>query len=308
MFYLERNNSGRNKEMSRHMTTGASQKTNCSDTDLPSVTIVTVVYNDVQNIEKTLLSVINQNYPRLKYIVIDGGSTDGTVDIIKKHENSIDRWISEKDRGIYDAMNKGIDLASGQYINFMNSNDLFYSSTTIYDVFQNSPKDTDFIYGSHVLRTKNEDQYVPMDQPIDKIWQGMLFCHQTLFSKTALLKQNKFCPNHKIIADYKSLFLHYIDGKTFYNSQKTIAIISSGGFSDKFLPRIFERWRFVRKHINYKADIYYFCLLSKELLIRCLPEKMSDVVLSKISGSKPVQKALNAPMATLTKKNGAPPE
>jgi len=266
------------------------------------------VFNDVQNIEKTLQSVISQTYPRLEYIVIDGGSTDGTVDIIKKYEGRIDYWISEKDEGIYDAMNKGIDRATGQYINFMNSNDIFYHSTTVYEVFQDLPEDFDFIYGSYVLRDKGRDNDMPMQTPIDKIWQGMLFCHQTLFSKTALLKQNKFCLNNKIISDYKSVFLHYINGKTFYNCQKTIAIVSSGGVSDNFIPRIFERWRFVRKHISYKADIYYFCLLSKELLIRCLPAQVSDALVSKISASKPVQKALNAPMATLTKKNGAPPE
>jgi len=89
----------------------------------PLISIVTVVYNDVANIEETILSVINQNYENIEYIVIDGKSDDGTTAIIKKHEHIIKYWISEEDKGIYDAMNKGIVVAKGDLITFMNSGD-----------------------------------------------------------------------------------------------------------------------------------------------------------------------------------------
>lgn len=101
----------------------------------PLITVVTVVYNDVQHIEDTILSVVNQTYPNIQYIIIDGGSTDGTVDIIKKYEERIAYWVSEPDKGIYDAMNKGIQKATGEWIGVMNSGDTFHSKTVLQQIF-----------------------------------------------------------------------------------------------------------------------------------------------------------------------------
>ncbi len=91
---------------------------------LPKITIITVLYNAVSTSEETVLSVINQNFDDFEYIIVDGGSTDGTLDVIKKHQDKITLWISEQDKGIYDAMNKGIKLAKGEYIYFINSGDI----------------------------------------------------------------------------------------------------------------------------------------------------------------------------------------
>ena len=95
------------------------------------ISVVTVCYNSVDSIEETMLSVLNQTYSDVEYIIIDGGSTDGTVDIIKKYADRLVYWVSEPDKGIYDAMNKGIAAATGDYINFMNSGDRFASTNVI---------------------------------------------------------------------------------------------------------------------------------------------------------------------------------
>jgi putative colanic acid biosynthesis glycosyltransferase len=95
------------------------------------ISIITVVYNGEKFLEKTIKSVINQSYQNIEYIVIDGGSTDGTIDIIKKYKDRIDYWVSEKDDGIYDAMNKGLERASGDFVNFMNGGDTFYDKSVL---------------------------------------------------------------------------------------------------------------------------------------------------------------------------------
>ena len=101
----------------------------------PKISVVTVCYNAVNDIEKTILSVINQTYPNIEYLIIDGGSTDGTMDIVNKYKDKIDVIVSEPDKGIYDAMNKGIDRATGDWINFMNAGDCFFEKETVNSVF-----------------------------------------------------------------------------------------------------------------------------------------------------------------------------
>ena len=117
-----------------------------------TITIVTVVYNDKNNIEKTINSVLNQSYNSKEYIVVDGKSTDGTLEIVKKYADQISVIVSEPDRGIYDAMNKAVDLAHNEWIIFMNSGDVFADNDTLKNVF-NEPisKNISFIYSDFML-------------------------------------------------------------------------------------------------------------------------------------------------------------
>ena len=128
--------------------------------DKPLISIITVVFNGEKYLEETIQSVINQTYSNVEYIIIDGGSSDGTLDIIKKYEERIDYWVSEKDRGIYDAMNKGIDVASGKWLNFMNGGDEFYDNKVIENIFKNcSYEDEYVIHGKVALIYKNDFYY-----------------------------------------------------------------------------------------------------------------------------------------------------
>ena len=117
-----------------------------SSEDKPLVTVITVVFNNAATIEETIRSVLFQTYDNVEYIIIDGGSDDGTLEIIKTYDDLIDYWISEPDKGIYNAMNKGISLASGRYINFLNADDHYLHSDVLIKII-GSFRDT----GSHII-------------------------------------------------------------------------------------------------------------------------------------------------------------
>jgi glycosyltransferase involved in cell wall biosynthesis len=122
----------------------------------PQVSIITVTYNAEKYLEQTIKSIMEQDYPNIEYIIIDGASTDGTIDIIKKYEKYITRWISESDNGIYDAMNKGIKLTTGNWINFMNAGDGFSSENILSSIFYKN-YNFDVLYSdSYLVNSKLE--------------------------------------------------------------------------------------------------------------------------------------------------------
>lgn len=171
---------------------------------LDKVSVVTVVYNAASIIEETIKSVLAQTYSNLEYIVIDGGSTDGTIEVIRKYEDQISLFISEPDKGIYDAMNKGIDRATGNWINFMNAGDHFYSTSAVADIFACVDIDIDYskyvtIYGDAEYRLKSF-AYIRQGYECDRD-HFMPFSHQAAFARTDIAKKNKFNLKYKIAAD-----------------------------------------------------------------------------------------------------------
>lgn len=175
---------------------------------IPLVTVVTVCYNCVKVIEQTILSVLGQTYSNIEYILVDGGSTDGTVDIIKKYEDKISDWISEPDGGVYFGMNKGIAMAHGEWINFMNAGDTFVSNDVLEKCFFQKPYDDNvvllcgdticsFPWANYLRIGKNPNGSIN-------------FCHQSVFTKTELLKLHPYDTSYKIIADnvwYENLLI-----------------------------------------------------------------------------------------------------
>ena len=161
----------------------------------PKISIITVVYNGEEFLEETVLSVLNQSYKNIEYIIIDGGSTDGTVDIIKKYEDEIDYWVSEADKGIYDAMNKGIDVATGEWINFINAGDKLLHLEEK-DLKNNRHTFTNYFYDKakyRVFRNSLDKFYMTRNMP----------CHQSIIYKRDEIV--KYDVSIKIIADFVQL-------------------------------------------------------------------------------------------------------
>jgi glycosyltransferase involved in cell wall biosynthesis len=153
---------------------------------LPKISIITVVYNGSGLIEKTIKSILSQTYKKIEYIIIDGASTDGTLDIIKKYEKSIKRWISEPDNGLYYAMNKGIDLATGEYLWFINAGDEIFDKETICQIFDSKQGYLkDIYYGETLIIDKNGKEIGMRRQksPAHLTWKslkiGMVVSHQS---------------------------------------------------------------------------------------------------------------------------------
>lgn len=179
------------------------------------VTIITISYNAVLGIERTINSVITQTYSNLQYIIIDGGSTDGTVDIIKKYADKIDYWVSEPDSGIYYAMNKGIAIADGDWINFMNAGDYFVDRNVIEQIFQHNIECTDnVIYGNTIGKYKH-GFISEKPEPLVVMNKRLPFCHQSVFVKEQLIKSMPFDTEYRIGADYDMFYKYFKLGVRF---------------------------------------------------------------------------------------------
>lgn len=178
-------------------------------TDKLKISVITVCYNCVEEIERTLLSVLSQTYDAIEYIIIDGGSNDGTLDIIKKYSDRIKYWVSEPDNGIYDAMNKGITAATGSYLNFMNAGDMFVSCDTVSELFKHHT-DESILYGNIIRCFNKYKERTPgitnrNPQIIDFI--NNTIHHQGAFlSKDLFVKYGLYSTEYKLMSDWKFFF------------------------------------------------------------------------------------------------------
>lgn len=210
----------------------------------PLITVVTVVYNGEEHLEQTIQSVINQSYDNVEYIIVDGGSSDATVDIIKKYEEQIDYWVSEGDGGIYDAMNKGISLATGDYINFMNAGDSFYNKDTIQDIFkQVDYKNSAVVYGNAQNIYDSRHKVIFPSKSLDSIYQGLPFSHQSSFTRTKYLQKLGYDLQYSICADYDLFYKLYMQKLTFTYVDVIVANYDMFGASTKYSESFLEKKR-----------------------------------------------------------------
>ena len=194
---------------------------------LPKVSIITVVYNDIGHIENTIQNVLEQTYSNIEYIVVDGASTDGTLDVIKKYQDKI-IWKSEPDKGIYDAMMKGTRMATGEWILFRNSGDFFSCPTVIEEVFSNyEDKGEDFIAGN--IRYLKGHYYKDMVPHIlsQHYFEAMPFHHPATFIRRTTQLKYPFHLEYRNSADY-CFFIEALDkGATYKTVNLLIALFDA---------------------------------------------------------------------------------
>lgn len=203
---------------------------------LPKLSVITIVYNNVKDIERTMLSILNQTYSNIEYIVIDGASNDGTLEIIKKYENRIAKLISEKDKGIYDAMNKGLALATGDYVLFMNSGDEIYELDTVEKIFATAPN-ADIYYGETEMYDENwqslgrRRHQAPEHFTWESFKYGMSISHQAIYIKRSLTEPYNL--QYKYSADIDWIIKIAKKASSIVNTHLYVAKYLVGGMSKK---------------------------------------------------------------------------
>lgn len=218
----------------------------------PTLSVITVVYNNARDIERTMRSVLNQTYRQIEYIIIDGASTDGTLDIIKRYETRIAKMVSEPDKGIYDAMNKGLKLATGDYVIFMNSGDEFYDHNTVAKVFA-AADDADIYYGETEMIN---DELQSLGQrrhkaPDNFNWRsfkyGMSVSHQAIYVRRDLA--DLYDPKYQLSADIDWIIRAAKKAKKIVKVDGYVAKYLVGGMSKaKHRQSLLERFDIMKRH------------------------------------------------------------
>jgi glycosyltransferase involved in cell wall biosynthesis len=196
----------------------------------PLLSVVTVVYNGQAFIEHTIQSVLQQEFSDFEYIIIDGGSTDETINIIKKYEDKIDYWISEPDNGIYDAMNKAVKIAKGQWLNFLNAGDRFVNNSVLKESFAQKISDKiDLIYSDWFLCDLRKDP-IKLFPGYSDYSEGKILHQSVIYKKNLHDKYGIYLVTPKlIISDY--IFIYLIPEKSVYKSKIPISINDNTGVS-----------------------------------------------------------------------------
>lgn len=241
----------------------------------PLFTIVTVTYNAEDTLQNTIDSVKQQTYKNIEYIVIDGNSKDRTKSIIQKNLGSIDYWISESDSGIYEAMNKGTRMASGQWINFMNAGDSFADSEVLAKVAAQTNTESNVIYGDRYYHSQGI-KTLQKAKSIDTIFERMPFGHQSAFVRTEILKPLGFNETYKFAADYNLFVTLYMNKCGFKQIDLPVCNFEAGGQSESGLRPYLETIKILLDNTSDKPtiskNIYFrkFLEISKELCIKTI--------------------------------------
>lgn len=264
-----------------HVWSGRFAGVGSTHTNEPLITIVTIVFNCVETIEQTLLSVIEQTYKNIEYIVVDGGSTDGTVDVIRKYAQHIDVWISEKDKGIYNAMNKGIDISTGAWINFMNAGDSFESNETVERVVPALDPDFATVAGAvRYMYDAKHSRVKHMDLSFDR-FPLVVPHHQASFINNRLMKLHKYDESFRIRGDLYFMTILYALGEKFRMVEEVVCRVDtngvSAGASSIHISEEIRAGNLVIKHYRVKCLVYNVLYVKPRLALRkLLPKRIES--------------------------------
>ena len=230
------------------------EKANTIRNNFPKVSVITVCFNSEKTLEQTICSVINQTYCNTELIIIDGGSCDNTIDIIEKYKGKITYWVSEPDSGIYNAMNKGIRVARGDYLYFLGSDDTLHDCDVLQKVVQLiSLHPSDIIYGNVIAFNKTFGYQMEEGRclTLEQLQKGWMPPHQGMFIKTEVInKAQGFNEEYRIVSDYDLLMKCLKLGATTSYTDLAIAYFNLEGTSSNEIKMIYERRQVVRKYFS----------------------------------------------------------
>ena len=260
---------------------------------MEKITLVTVCYNAEKEIEGTMRSVCEQDYPFIEYLIIDGASTDRTLQIAQRIKDdyfqkpNIDIVIrSEKDNGIYDAMNKAIDMATGDWILFINAGDFLYANDTVSRLFSEGiSKDVDGVYGDTERFSGDWKQVYP-GNPLENIATGipLPFCHQSVFVRTEHLKAIKFDTNYKLAGDYNFFTQCYLRHLYFIHKEVIVSKYAMGGVSEtRTVKHLQEKIEIrekngIEKYSVVKKKYMVYRLKARQDIKKFLPKSMLKLI------------------------------
>jgi len=236
------------------------------------IAIVTIVRNDPEGLKETIQSLKSQAHQPDEFIVIDGASTDEkTLEVIKSHQDFITSWVSESDRGIYDAMNKGVRMAQSEWINFMNAGDRFYNENSLSSLFQGITDEASMIYGNSYfepLPGKDKPVFWQSQKQKKNFWKKMPFSHQSLLAKKSLLEKFPFSLKNRIVSDFEFIIKSTADGAAAVYVDAPVVLIERGGIShQKIILRTWERFKVVMKYMpSAKRFVFYVKLMASIIL------------------------------------------
>ncbi len=236
----------------------------------PLVSIITVVRNAALSLEKTIQSVVKQSYESIEYIIVDGLSTDSTLQVIKQHDKSITRWISEKDKNLYDAMNKGLALATGDFVWFLHAGDVIPHHNTLQNAMQNYQPHHDLVYGE-ALVLKSDNTFVKWHKKVPQqlVWQdfkqGMVVCHQAMLIKRSVSKAYDL--RWVLAGDIDWCLRSMKDVKASLYVSEVLCYFQAGGLSSKKKKEsLIERFNILRHHFGLVETLWiHFKLLFKSI-------------------------------------------
>ena len=240
----------------------------------PTISIITVVFNGSAHIGETIESVLSQSYSHIEYLIIDGGSTDGTTDVIDRYRSQLSHVTSEPDQGIYDAMNKALRAATGDYVWFINAGDTIHSEETVSQIFQAPQSD---IYYGHVALKRDDRLINTLKAPVTLCWRdmykGMIFSHQSFIVRRSLVQQYDL--QYQYIADYDWIIEALKRAEIIQFVDQPLSNYLLGGYSEQNFGGVWrDRFTIARRHFSgFRLGMQYYFFakaLAKWLVKRVL--------------------------------------